>query len=199
VRHRRSLLFGLLTVGLGLFAWRRLATRLASRRMLRERPRGLLRLAFRLPIVLFRLNLGWLAGHRALLLTHRGRRTGRLHRTVLEVVRYDPFTEESVVVSGWGERSDWYRNLRAHPAVEVQTGGERYVPAQRMLTPDEVYGEIVDYERRYPRYARIFAGQLGVRLDGSEDARGAFAARVRMVAFRPPADTARVPRGFRPR
>jgi F420H(2)-dependent quinone reductase len=56
---------------------------------------------------------------------------------VLEVIRYDPATRESVVPSGWGERSDWYRNIKASPALEVQTGGERYVPVQRFLAPDE--------------------------------------------------------------
>jgi len=36
-----------------------------------------LRLAFRLPIYLYRLDLGWLLGHRFLLLVHRGRESGR--------------------------------------------------------------------------------------------------------------------------
>jgi hypothetical protein len=34
------------------------------------------------------------------------------------VVGYDPSLRETVVASGWGERSDWYRNLEAHPALE---------------------------------------------------------------------------------
>jgi hypothetical protein len=37
-------------------------------------PRGLARLAFRLPIWLYRLRLGWLLGDRFLLLTHIGGR-----------------------------------------------------------------------------------------------------------------------------
>jgi hypothetical protein len=65
-----------------------------------------LRLAFRLPIYLYRLNLGWLLGHRFLLLVHRGRRSGLRRETVLEVVRYNPATKESVVLSAWGERAD---------------------------------------------------------------------------------------------
>jgi hypothetical protein len=37
------------------------------------------------------------------------------------------------VLSAWGEKGDWYRNLEATPALEIRTGGERYVPEQRFL------------------------------------------------------------------
>ena len=121
----------------------------------RSRPTGALRLAFRLPIYLYRLGLGQLLGHRFMLLTHRGRRSGRVYQTALEGVRYDPSLRETVVASGWGERSDWYRNLKAHPALEIRTGRERYAPEQRFLTPEEVYREIVDYERLHPWAVRI--------------------------------------------
>ena len=151
----------------------------------RSRPTGALRLAFCLPIYLYRLGLGQLLGHRFMLLTHRGRRSGRVYQTALEVVRYDPSLRETVVASGWGERSDWYRNLEAHPALEIRTGRERYAPEQRFLTPEEVYREIVDYERRHPWAVRIVPSLLGFRLDGSDAARRAFANSVRMVAFRP--------------
>ena len=73
-------------------------------RWLRSRPSGTLRLVFRLPIYLYRLNLGWLLGHRGLLLIHQGRKSGLLWETVLEVIRYDPATKESVVLSGWGRK-----------------------------------------------------------------------------------------------
>jgi deazaflavin-dependent oxidoreductase (nitroreductase family) len=108
----------------------------------RSRPSGFLRMAFRLPIHLYKLRLGWLLGHRVLLLTHRGRRSERIYRTALEVVRYDPATGESVVVSAWGEEADWYRNIEANPAMEIRIGRERYVPKQRFLSPEEVYAEV---------------------------------------------------------
>jgi deazaflavin-dependent oxidoreductase (nitroreductase family) len=55
-------------------------------------------------------HLGWLLGHRFVQLTHVGRRSGRRYRTVLEVVEYDRSVPE-FVVSGFGRRSDWLRNL----------------------------------------------------------------------------------------
>jgi deazaflavin-dependent oxidoreductase (nitroreductase family) len=105
---------------------------------LRSKPTGVSRLAFRLPIYLYRLNLGWLLGHRFLLLIHQGRRSSLLHETVLEVLLHNPATRESVVLAAWGEKADWYRNVGVTPALEVRTGGQRYVPEQRFLAPEEM-------------------------------------------------------------
>ena len=68
-------------------------------RWLKSKPAGALRLAFRLPIYLYRLNLGWTLGHRFLLFVHLGRKSGLLRETVLKVILYDPATLESVVLS----------------------------------------------------------------------------------------------------
>jgi deazaflavin-dependent oxidoreductase (nitroreductase family) len=152
---------------------------------LKSIPSGALRLAFRLPIYLYRLNLGWLLGHRFLQLVHRGRRSGLLRETVLEVLHYDPATGESVVLSAWGEKADWYRNVEATPALEVRTGGERYVPEQRFLGPDENHAVVFDYGRRHPLAFRVFARVFDYPLGGSEASQREVASSLRLVAFRP--------------
>ncbi len=151
----------------------------------RARPTGLLRVALRLPIWLYRLRLGWLLGHRFLLLTHRGRKTGRARQTMLEVVRYDPATRESVVAAAWANRADWYRNIQARPALRVQTAGVRYTPLQRFLSPDEVYAALRDYERRHAVAARVLGPWLGIPFGQSEAVLRAVAASLPMVGFRP--------------
>ena len=98
-------------------------------------PRSVLRSASRAPRRLYRLHIGWILGHRFLLLTHRGRRSRRLYTTVIEVAHFDPSTRESVMVSGWADQADWYRNLQIAPALEIETGGQRYGPTKRFLTP----------------------------------------------------------------
>ena len=163
------------------------ATRILTSSRLRRG--GVLWLAFRVPILLYRLNLGWLFGHRMLLVTHRGRRTGQIRQTALEVVRYDAKSREAIVVSAWGERGDWYRNLRANPAVEVAIGSERYQPTQRFLTTDEIEAELTDYQRRHPLLMRVFGALLGFPVDGTVEARRRFAESVRMVAFCHPAES----------
>lgn len=157
----------------------------AHRPIFRGKRSGLLFILLRLPVYLYRLGLGHLLGHRLLLLTHRGRVSGRTRQTVLEVARYDPRTGESVVGSGWGERADWFRNIQASPPIEVQTGGERYVPTYRVLGPDEAYDVIHDYERRLPVPLRPLVQLLGLDVAGSEEARRAHTASLLLIAFRP--------------
>jgi deazaflavin-dependent oxidoreductase (nitroreductase family) len=118
-------------------------------------------------------------------LTHRGRKSGRTYQTVLEVVRYNAATRECVVASGWGTQSDWYRNLKKSPALEIRIGRDHYVPQERFLSPDDVYAELRDYERRHPRAARLIGRYLGLPLDGSDAARQALAASLPMVSFTP--------------
>jgi deazaflavin-dependent oxidoreductase (nitroreductase family) len=120
-----------------------------------RRPRGLLRLAFRLPVLLYRCHLGWLLGHRFLLLTHRGRRTGAVHDTMLEVLLYDPTTQESIVLSGMGTRADWYRNIAANPALAIRTGRLHYLPEHRVLTRGEAAAAAARWEHAHPWEARL--------------------------------------------
>ena len=108
-----------------------------------------------------------------------------LWETVLEVIRYDPATKESVVLSGWGEKADWYRNIKVIPAMEVRTGGERYVPEHRFLAPEENHTELTDYRLRHPLALRILARVFGYPLGGTEAMRREFASSLRLVAFCP--------------
>ncbi len=149
------------------------------------KPRGLLKWGFKLPVALYRVRLGWLLGHRFLLLTHRGRKTGKTHQTVLEVVNYTRATHESAVLSAYGERADWYQNILAHPPVEVRTGGGCYVPQYRLLEPEERLAALRTYRQRYRRAFRAVMRFFGYPYDGSEEGLRALAGQVVMVAFRP--------------
>ena len=74
---------------------------------------------FRAPVYLYRWHLGGLLGHRFLLLSHTGRRTGLRRQTVLEVIRYLPCRPEAVVMSGFGPKSDWLQNIEANGDEEI--------------------------------------------------------------------------------
>jgi deazaflavin-dependent oxidoreductase (nitroreductase family) len=99
-------------------------------------PRGLLRLAARTPIWLYRLGLGWLLGGRFLMLTHIGRKTGRPRQVVLEVVHHDRDSQTFIVASGWGVQSNWFQNVQKTPQVVVQSGRRRCeATAERLPQP----------------------------------------------------------------
>ncbi len=152
-----------------------------------RRPRRLVRLLFRLPIFIYRCHLGWLLGHRSLLLTHRGRRTGATHATMLEVLHNDPATRESIVFSGMGTRADWYRNIEAHPALAVRTGRLRYGSSHRVLTRAEVSAVMARFAREHPLEARLMMPvlkRLGWSAGDGQRERG-LSPDVVLVAFRP--------------
>ena len=150
-----------------------------------SKPTGLLKLAFALPRYLYRWHLGWLLGHRCLMITHAGRKTGRLRQTVVEVVHYDPSTQECIVMSGYGAQSDWYRNIEVQPAREVQVGRQRYRPRQRLLSEEETLAALQEYQRRHPLGFRELMHLVGYAYDGTPEGLRAVSQMLRGVAFRP--------------
>ncbi|NYH76962.1 deazaflavin-dependent oxidoreductase (nitroreductase family) [Actinopolyspora biskrensis] len=130
--------------------------------MTRKVPRGVPRKLLRTPIHLYRRNLGWLLGSRFVYLVHRGRSSGLPRETVLEVVRHRPVSGEVVVISGWGTRSHWYRNITASPALEIRIGRRRYHrPRQRVLGESETAELLAGYVREHPWAARLLTRLTG--------------------------------------
>jgi deazaflavin-dependent oxidoreductase (nitroreductase family) len=144
-------------------------------------------MVFRIPLWLYRLGLGWLLGHQFLVLTHVGRRTGRVHQTVLKVLHHDPSTGESIVASAWGEQTDWYRNIQARPALAVQIAGARFVPRQRVVPPDEALAVFRDWIRRQRWFARLMLGQIGQSIDVPEAELRALVVRFPFIGLSPAA------------
>jgi deazaflavin-dependent oxidoreductase (nitroreductase family) len=110
----------------------------------------------RAPIWLYRAHLGFVMGHRMLLLEHIGRKTGARRYAVLEVVER-PAPDEYVIVSGFGARSQWYRNIMAEPRVRVSVGRRRDVPAVATpLSRDSAKAALARYAEHHPKtWARI--------------------------------------------
>ncbi len=133
---------------------------------LRKTPTGLSRWAFRFPIHLYHWRLGWVMGGRFLLLHHLGRKSGKPREAVVEVVRHDAETGSYYICSGFGEKSQWYQNLMAHPDVTIQVRTrEIQVHAQR-LNPTDGVAEMLDYAKRHPSAAKKLAGFMGFPADG---------------------------------
>ena len=106
------------------------------------------------PVWVYRLHFGWLLGHRFLLVTHCGRRSGLLRQTGVMVLHYDSCSHRACVVAG-SQRADWYRNVQASPAVEIAIGRERYRPEQQLLAPHEIAMLIKWSRRHHPLTARV--------------------------------------------
>lgn len=123
----------------------------------------------RAPVWLYRAHLGVLLGPRLLMLEHLGRVSGRRRYVVLEVVDGEP-GRRYVVASGFGESSDWFRNLMAHPQARLWCGrrGPLTVDARR-LTTGEARATLESYARRHPKAWRklkpVLEGAIGVPIE----------------------------------
>jgi deazaflavin-dependent oxidoreductase (nitroreductase family) len=139
---------------------------------------------FKLPLLLYRLRLGFLFGKRFMLLTHVGRRSGKVRRTILAVLRFDEETKAIYAVSAW-KGSDWYHNIQAAPALQVESGFVRYVPVQRTLSPEEIATIFLEYRKQHPIFSRIVCRIPGWKWDATYEELLELAHTLRGVAFRP--------------
>ncbi|MEU8346374.1 deazaflavin-dependent oxidoreductase, nitroreductase family [Actinomadura meyerae] len=76
-------------------------------------------------------------GTTTLLLTTKGRKTGKEYTTPLI---YQPHGDAYLVVASKGgadEPPSWYLNLQANPEVKVQVKGDKFTARARTATPEE--------------------------------------------------------------
>ena len=146
-----------------------------------KRPGHLLRILFRLPLVLYRFGLGSLMGMQ-ILLTTVGRRTGRLYKVVVDIIEHDKTRDIYYISAAFGPRSDWYLNLKASPIVQAQVGWRKFTVRTTPLPLDEAEDILVKFARRHPRYVRIMMLVIGVRISWSEEDVRALALRMPVIA-----------------
>lgn len=141
------------------------------------------------PVFLYRWRLGWLLGKRFLLLTHIGRRTGQKHQVVLEVMEYRKRVPEAIVMSGFGQNSDWLLNITAHPHPQVQIGSLRFTAGFRFLGAEEAIAVMRKYEHRnwfmLPVIRHVASRLLGWNYRGSDEDRRRLVSQLPLIGFRP--------------
>ncbi|HMK10025.1 MAG TPA: nitroreductase family deazaflavin-dependent oxidoreductase [Acidimicrobiales bacterium] len=152
---------------------------------LRRKPGRLALAVFRLPLGLYRRGHGWLLGRTFLVFTHVGHSSGKRYEAVAMVLGYDEHTAEAVICSAWGPTTDWVRNLRANPAVEVTCGHFTFSPEQRFLSDDEALRVLVAFTHRHPWRARLLSAVLGLGDLRSEAVLHQFVGSHPFVSFRP--------------
>jgi deazaflavin-dependent oxidoreductase (nitroreductase family) len=109
--------------------------------------------------------LGFLFGHRMLMLEHIGRKSGARRYAVLEVVDR-PGADTYVIVSGFGERSQWYRNVVADPRVRVSIGLRYRAPAVATPLSAQAAEQTLDrYAAQHPRTWRTLQQAMVAALD----------------------------------
>ena len=121
---------------------------------------------FKIPILQYKLGLGWLTGRYVLLLTTTGRKTGKPRHTPLEYVYYRK-GDRYRVAAGWGGNTDWYRNLLANPHVTVQVGRRKFAALAEPAPDEEVGRYMMGVSQRHQRMDRVWNRWSDKPVDGS--------------------------------
>jgi deazaflavin-dependent oxidoreductase (nitroreductase family) len=124
-------------------------------------PAGVLRWLARMPLYLYQLGLGWtILWIPVLVLTTRGRSSGQPRHVVLEWRRHG---SKYYVVSAWGKRPHWYRNLLAAPMVTVQYGNRVFrARATPVQDPNEAARAVYMFRKNSPLYEVLFSRMVSV-------------------------------------
>ena len=136
------------------------------------------------PTVLFRMNLGGLFGRRFLMITTRGRKTGRVRRSVIEVVENDRPTDSWTVFAAHGPNTGWYRNATSGGPVVITVGRRRFPVHVDDLDRAARVAVLRDYQAAHPRLAALLGTAiLGRDFSAAESSLDALADGLRSLRF----------------
>jgi deazaflavin-dependent oxidoreductase (nitroreductase family) len=80
---------------------------------------------------------GPMAGRPLLILTTKGAKSGEPREAVLTYTRDDGRLVVAASAGGSPRDPDWYRNVQANPAVQVEAGGETFTATATVAGPRE--------------------------------------------------------------
>ena len=105
-------------------------------------------LAFKAPLILWRMGLGPLLGHHVLVITAKGRKTGLPRHTMTE---FHVMKGKIYVPCAFAPKAQWYKNIVADPRVTVQTwqGAEAMI-ATRVTDDEELLAVIALMQKNNP-------------------------------------------------
>jgi deazaflavin-dependent oxidoreductase (nitroreductase family) len=103
-------------------------------------------------------------GRRFLVLTATGRKSGQPRRAALE---YTVMDGKLYIVSAWGERAQWYRNVVADPHVTVQTHAGAAGMVARRVDDDAELARLFERFRHSPVWD-IYLDALCIERDAAD-------------------------------
>ena len=122
---------------------------------------------FKFPIYLYKVGLGGLIGSKLLLLTTVGRKSGRYRTTPLGYIT----GEEGVfyITAGWRGSSNWYRNVKTNPEVQVRAGSIIFHCQAEELKIEDQVRVLANFSKLYPIVIRTYKRMTRMSFDGSDD------------------------------
>jgi deazaflavin-dependent oxidoreductase (nitroreductase family) len=123
---------------------------------------------FKIPILYYKLGLGWMLEKRFLLLTTTGRKSGKTRHTPLEYV-YNPDEDWYRISPGWGGKTDWYKNVLHNPKVSVQVGRRKFAAVAEPVPAEEAAKSMMAVSKRHPLMDKVWGRWSDKPMDGTRD------------------------------
>jgi deazaflavin-dependent oxidoreductase (nitroreductase family) len=148
---------------------------------LQKLPKPILRLMRYPPRLVYALGLGRVMGRLVLLLTTRGRKTGKPRVTSLQ---YEKVENRLLIGSMRGVEADWYKNILANSRIHVRIGSQRFEADAEAIQDME---QVSDYvELRLSRHPRMIGAMLraeGMSPPWTRDKIAAYARNIAIIAI----------------
>jgi deazaflavin-dependent oxidoreductase (nitroreductase family) len=154
---------------------------------LEKRPSKFLKFFLKMPVLFHKMGFGgWerLIGAQWMLITTRGRKSGKPRDTMVDVMDYNKDTDTYYVEVAYGSRADWYRNIQANPLFEARVGRRKF-QARATPLPSVDAGELmVQFYRQKPAYTRSVMAMVGMKFEGEEELR-VLGSKLTLIAVKP--------------
>jgi deazaflavin-dependent oxidoreductase (nitroreductase family) len=110
---------------------------------------------------------GWerLIGVQLMKITTIGRRTGKLHSVLVDVVDHDSEKDVYYISSAYGAGADWVKNIRANPVFDVQVGRRRFKAESEQVSGEIGSKLLFRYIDEHRDYVKGLYKMMGIDLD----------------------------------
>ena len=139
-----------------------------------KRPAGFLKFFFKVPVWVHKIGLGgWerLVGAQWMLITTKGRKTGKPREAMVDVMDYDKVTDTYYIEAAYGARADWYRNMLSNPIFEAQVGRRKFKASAGALSTEGAGEMLVQFYRNKPTYTRSVMAMAGMKFNDEDELR----------------------------
>ena len=152
-----------------------------------KKPDRLLKFFFKVPVWIHKMGFGgWerLIGAQWMLITTKGRKTGKPRDVMVDVMDYDQASDTYYVEAAYGTHADWYKNIQSNPIFGAQVGRRKFKARAGGLTNEGAGEKLIQFYRSKPAYTRSVMAMAGLKFKDEDELR-IIAKNIMLLAVKP--------------
>ena len=117
------------------------------------------------PLLIYACRLGILIDHKVLVLSIKGRKTGKEYKVPMWYVRLEQDTENVYCLSRRGSSSQWVKNILADPVVSLKIGRVSLSAKASIIRKSDEVGRFLGFfQRKYGTMGRLLLDRTRIEL-----------------------------------